>query len=409
MCSPKAWLGPMLFGALIYLSIDNFGPSDGGYNRQVAGYMVVAAAALLIFSRISGRTFDVDRSSIAITAALVVSVAISTIGATPTYVSANRLHLYYAAAVLGFALYMAQPRHGVPPIGMYFAVVSLVHIYFLIQIFFWLMSVQSEVVLPLNRMPHYANIRHFAYHGFLAAVSSTALFVMYRRCETTSLVLTAAALFGIVLLGARGALLAWLASVVLFLVFSRNRKRLFAFSSLSAGIAVGSVYHLISTGLVRAPTLIQRMEAGMDSALYAADRLAIWADAVRAIGERPWFGFGPEGYILSRCCNLTVAQPHNFVLQFLLEIGVIGSTLLFLALVSMIRSRGGPRMITARLRSDVGMLALFAFLLSFLAYSMIDGLLYHAIPVMHFAVFLPLLLVSMESSPSAATTSNLSP
>ncbi len=399
MRSARVWLEPLLVGLLVYLSVENFGPSDGGYNRQVAGYMVAAAAALLVTGRMSGRALDIDWSSLAIVVALAASVTISTLGASNTHVSVNRLHLYYAAVMLGLALYLSQPRDARPAIGTYFAAVSLVHAYFLLQVLFWLLSVQSEPTLPMNRIPHYANIRHFAYHGFIAAASATSLFVMSRRLEMTALVLTSAALFGIVLLGARGALIAWLACVFVLFCFHRQRVRLLAFSLVAATVSVGLVYYLTSSGIVRAPTLIQRIGGGMENALYAADRLAIWSDAIRAIIERPWFGYGPEGYILSRCCNPSVAQPHNFLLQFLLEVGTIGTGLMVLALASMVRSPGGVRGIIGSLESDSSMLGLLAVLLSFLAYATIDGLLYHAIPVMHFAVFTSLLVATMRTAP----------
>ncbi len=396
----RIWLEPVLFGLLVYLSIENFGPSDVGYNRQVAGYMVAVAAALLVTGRMSGRSLVIDRSSVAIVAALAASVAISTLGASNTYVSVNRLHLYYATVMLGLALYMSQPRDARPAIGPYFAVIAIIHAYFLVQIFFWLMSVQSESILPMNRMPHYANIRHFAYHGFIAAASATALFTMSRRLEMTSLVLASVALFGIVLLGARGALIGWLACVIVLLCFHRERARLLAFSLIAATVSVGLVYYVTSSGIVRAPTLIQRVGSGMDSALYAADRLAIWVDAIRAIIGRPWFGYGPEGYILSRCCNPNVAQPHNFLLQFLLEVGVIGTGLMVLALTSIIRLPGGVRGFINSFASDSGTQGLLAVLLSFLAYATIDGLLYHAIPLMHFAVLASLLVASMKAAPA---------
>lgn len=398
MRSLRVLLEPLLLGFLIYFSIENFGRPDGGYNRQVAGYMLVVAAVLLLAGFLSSRRLELDRSTVRIGAALVASMAISTLSAPNMYVSINQLHLYFAAVVLGLGLYISQPPNARRAVGAFFAVVAIAHAYFLVQIFFWLLSVQEETTIPLHRMPHYANIRHFAYHGFIAAASATALFIMARRFEVTSLVLTSAALFGIVLLGARGALIAWLVCVSVLACFHKERARLVIFSLVAAAISVGLAYYLTSFGMVRAPTLLARVGGGTETAFHVADRLAIWADAIRAILDRPWFGYGPEGYIMSRCCNPHVAQPHNFVLQFLLEWGVIGTGLMLLAAWSMIRFFGRGRVIVGALASDTGILGLVAVLLSFLAYATIDGLLYHAIPVVHFAVFVALFFAAVRPS-----------
>lgn len=395
MLSLRAWVWPLIFGLLVYFSINGYGSSSHGYNRQVAGYVMIAAATLLLSSSFAGRRFDLVRPVLLLAATLALSVAVSTWGAPSFYWSVNRIHLYYAALLLGIGLYLAHRGDGAEMIARYLAVVPVVHMIFLVYVIFWLIRIQSEQSVIAAQIPNFANIRHFAYHGFIAAAAATSLFTMTRKLELTAFALTAAALFGIVLLGARGAFVAWIVFVAFVLVFHDRRARLLLFCTVALVVAASATYALTETGLLKVTSLFHRVEMGVDSAFRIADRAAIWADAVRAIAERPWLGFGPEGFLGSNCCNSSMVQPHNFVLQFLLEFGLIGSVLIAATAWAMIRVCGGFMVVRKNLSSDPGLLAVCAVLVGFMVYAMIDGLLYHAIPLIHFALFAALFFATM--------------
>lgn len=387
------WAVPVLFGVFVYLAIDAYGPSEYGYNRQVAGYATTLAATLLLWSAFSGCRVGVIPMGVPV--AFVLSVVVSTWGAPNLHLSVNRVHLYYAALLLGLAFYLAHRGNATAAVGRYFTVIPIVHTIFLVYVVFWLISIQSDASVPASRFPYYANIRHFAYHGFIAASCATSLFIMSRRLELTAFVLTTAALFGIVLLGARGALLAWWIFVIFIMIYHDRRARLLAFCVAAMAVAAGAVWYLTETGLLRVTTLFGRFGAGEDSAFRMGDRIQIWIDTLRAFSDRPWFGFGPEGFILSRCCNALVAQPHNVVLQFLIELGMIGFALMIASVWLMLRACGGFFLIRENLSADRWLLAVCAVLTGFVAYAMIDGLLYHAIPLVHFVLFAALLLAGM--------------
>lgn len=386
---------PLIFALLVYLAIDNYGASEHGYNRQVAGYIFMAAATLFVAALATGRRLYIRRQQLAWGVAFVVSVAVSLWQAPSFYWSFNRIHLYYSIVLLGIAVYLVHAGSVGRVLDTYFLVIPLVHVAFLIYVVFWIVALQPGLDFPSTSAPHYGNIRHFAYHGFIAASCATALFLLTKKLQSTAFVLTATALFGIILLGARGALGAWLAFVLIILAFTPRRLGIFVFCTAALLLSAGMVYFLDTTGLVRAPTLFQRFDAGIGQALYVADRLELWRQSVAAILERPWFGYGPEGYAQSRCCNQAFVQPHNFILQYLLEFGFVGCSLLTGLTVVIWRTCGGRSAVPKSGKAYLDFVLLSAILGAFLSYSMIDGLLYHAIPLVHFALFAALLLALM--------------
>lgn len=396
--SLRVWTWPLAFGLLVYVAIDSYAPLafiQYNYNRQVAGYVFVAAATLLLFAVFDGQRFQNVRPVIPWAVALALSVAISTWRAPNLFWSVDRDHLYYAVCLLGISLYLTHREDDERIVLRYFIVVPVVHMIFLVYMIFWLVRIQSEPDVIMKRLPDFANIRHFAYHGFVAAACATSVFAMSRKFEVTAFVLTTASLFGIILFGARGAFRAWAASALCMLLFHGQRARLLVFCISALAVSAGAVYYLTETGLLQVTSLFSRFGSDEDSAFRMSDRIGIWIDALRAIMERPLLGYGPEGFLGSRCCNPAVAQPHNFILQFLLELGFIGAVLLVTTAWAAVRACGGFSIVRTNLASDSGLLAVCAVLAGFLAYAMIDGLLYHAIPLVHFALFAALLFVTM--------------
>ncbi|MCD6681120.1 MAG: O-antigen ligase family protein [Burkholderiaceae bacterium] len=386
------WLPPLGFALLVYVAVDNYGLSPNGYNRQVGEYVFIAAATLLVGAMISGRELHVSRRLLFWAAVFSMSVAVSVWGAANLYGSLNRLHLYYSILLFGIALYVVHAGSVDDVLNRYLLLVPLVHAVFLVYVVFWVISLQAGSGLPATGAPHYANIRHFAYHGFIAAAFATSLFVRTSRLQATAFVLTTAALFGIILLGARGAIGAWLVFVAAAIVLGRSRKQLFVFCASALMLSAGSVYFLGAADLVRAPSLFYRFGEGIGRAAYVADRLEIWMQAFNAILRRPAFGYGPEGYIFSACCNSAVAQPHNFVLQFLLEFGFVGCALFAKLCIVVWQECGGGSESTRKRWSNMppGLVVLTSAVLAFLAYALIDGLLYHAIALVHFALLVVL-------------------
>lgn len=67
-------------------------------------------------------------------------------------------------------------------------------------------------------------------------------------------------------------------------------------------------------------------EAGVavDASALSSHRSDFWRGAIAHLGDAPWFGLGPDayGYLTPR---LEGAQPHNLLLQLLLDVGIVGT------------------------------------------------------------------------------------
>lgn len=67
-------------------------------------------------------------------------------------------------------------------------------------------------------------------------------------------------------------------------------------------------------------------------------RSEMWALSLQAMSASPWFGLGPYGYFFIE--NRSYGdQPHNFLIQFLVEWGVIGTLLLLFALILVVKKQ----------------------------------------------------------------------
>ncbi len=126
---------------------------------------------------------------------------------------------------------------------------------------------------------------------------------------------------------------------------------------------------------------IERTTTAASINTLSTGRLGIWTETLHAVREHLWFGLGPEGYRYLDPKPFGV-HPHNVLLQFLVEWGLIGAALMLalLALVFhrsfvLLRRETVPRQKTARV-------AAFALLVAFTVHSLVDGLYYHAVPLM---------------------------
>lgn len=391
--------GALFFGTVSYLCIIQFDPPSSAYNYAVAGYVLAAACVLFVALLCSGEKLTVTQRTGFLLCAMGASAAFSTWGAVDLRSSVDRLMLYYAVALFGLVVYLLHRagRRGTA-VG-YLMAIGIVHVAILAVILLWV----HEHNLP-RRIPYHSNIRHFAYHGYLAAAAATAVFALRRESVAITFPVTVAALFGIVFFGSRGALYSWAVFVGTAIILTDRRKQLLAFSVSALLLAGLAAYQASALGLATQESLFARAEIGASVVYRSAGRWPIWVDTLQAILKQPWFGYGPEGYAVSRCCNPRTIQPHNFVLQFAMEFGIMGFSLLACIAFCLFKEVGGLRSIVRKARTDPQVAVLISILIGFLAYAMVDGLLYHAIPSLHFAVLAALLFATLHPAKTACST-----
>lgn len=189
-------------------------------------------------------------------------------------------------------------------------------------------------------MPLFAHHRHLGLHALSAAIASTALILappawLSRRWTVYALGIIVWA--GMLWSGGRTPVLAVIAGLVAWwLLRPSQRRRLVT----AAGIQL--VGGLVLSATLWTPRLelgwwhaINRTSAAVvqqSAAELSSSRTAFWQDTLHRVQDRPWFGHGPDSYRFLTP-KLDGQQPHNVVLQFWLDLGLIGS-LPFLALLA---------------------------------------------------------------------------
>lgn len=145
----------------------------------------------------------------------------------------------------------------------------------------------------------------------------------------------------IMMSGARQAVLGFLVIAFLRYAFFNNKK----FISKIAYIVMGTLMTMVLF-LIIARSGSESIEAVMPSG--GSGRDLIYIDTLRIISQHLMFGVGLGGFPLYSTMNAT--WPHNFFLELLCEIGLVGSIVLFLiVLVYMLSNRVSLRIST---RSD---------------------------------------------------------
>ena len=244
-------------------------------------------------------------------------------------------------------------------------------------------------------MPGFSSIRHLGYYA--AASIPISLLLMQDRAHSRGygpfigfLGLTLAWLI-IFWAGGRGPIVALLAGAG-FLLLSGARKD---FVRVSPVLAASATIAFAITLKVSPPGLgmgLDRMYSAFARATNAGDfssgRLAIWNHAWSLVMDHPWFGLGPDGYLFAdRGSHSLLVQPHNSILQAALEWGIPGLLLLFVPAalgIVWLCWRWCSVPVSAPVgRSALGTyrLAMVWLVITLLAFSLVDGTLYHAQPL----------------------------
>ena len=122
----------------------------------------------------------------------------------------------------------------------------------------------------------------------------------------------------------------------------------------------------------------------------STNRILMWQTAFHVLAQRPFYGFGPDLFPFEIGSFFSVfAQPHNFVVQFVLAWGLLGGAAM-LAIVALVISKalgpggqGDQSELVIRVTAGAGAVVLLTF-------GLVDGTLYHQVPLSMLIVFLAL-------------------
>jgi O-antigen ligase len=374
------------------------------YPESVVRLLLLCSSIIFISLLFRPDAQRLDRK--ALPALVFAAVACLSVFASPGFFSSlAQLELYFSIVAFGVAICLAL-RHCVPGIGKAILLaIGLVHAAFLLIALQFAMAAVGDPD-PVAAPPFFMNVRHFGYQGFFGASAAVAVALADNRLRLTGVLLATAALFGIIMFGGRGALLAWILFVITAVGLVPNRRALLMVSlgSIAGAFALAVVAE--QNGWLNTFSLLDRtrtLTGDTLSALYVQDRLEIWRDSLTAIAQRPILGFGPGGYQISGCCNPNVVQPHNSVLQVLLEFGVLGLVVLVWAGFAVL----GPRIReivvrTPRSKRNPIESTVLAILTGFAGFSLIDGLLFFPVPLVNFSLICAILLASAAVTPQGS-------
>jgi O-antigen ligase len=387
------WVAPVLFALLLFFTIIGHSADPGSTLARTVGNLLAVTGVLYFLLLALGRRITVATDVALLLIALAASVAVSVIGAGDVRTSLDRLQLYLVVALLATATHVAYRDRGHIPVEAWFAGVALVHLPFLLWV---IMGIRDAGGPPFwthgLKVPWFVNVRQFAELGFFAAVTGTGLGLLRPRLAVSSFLLAFVALFGLILTGSRGATLSWVLFVLLACCSRHERLRAAVHGLLVLSLAAGLVWYLDHSGLLPSPNLFSRLDnLRLGREEFNMGRFAVWSSAMPQILAHPLFGSGPEGWRISGCCVRQYSQAHNFVLQFLLEFGLVGVGIAVLLLVRAVKSLGGVAGTAQRVLAAPCNRVLACLVTAYLAYSLIDQTMYHLVPLLILAPLVGLL------------------
>lgn len=259
-----------------------------------------------------------------------------------------------------------------------------------ITVFVFSIGLDSGFDWGIN-LPGFANLRHTGYF-FAPAI---AVGVAHLAAQPSKFTITH---FGLLIvniaimlwLGSRGPVFGLLIGFTFCAIrFSEFRSARFL---LKAGVATGiaaMISIILPTPKGHSFGALQRFwSSNSEIGAFSSGRTDFWSEAVELIMMKPLFGYGSHQYqFASEMAGGVYKHPHNSILQFIFDWGLVGGILFIMLLgyavyMAIWRSRGQRYV---QIISAMG-------LISTLAYSLIDGILFYPYPI---AIVIILLLLSM--------------
>lgn len=243
-----------------------------------------------------------------------------------------------------FAVLLSYFRAYELPLRKLLAVILLSYALVVIQAYLvWHFSPDPNIHTKrmwFSHFPFTGHARHAGYNMMVAVlagiflVADRQLSVIQRSWAWLGLLLVLSCL---VWLGGRGSMLSVVLGLLFVLLLSRRSYR----TSLSSGIALFVVL-IVAVLLAHQHSVfgfnglfnsINRSVEAESVNRLSSGRLTIWAYSLDAIQGHWLLGLGPQGYLFmpERSFHRT-AMPHNMIVQFLVEWGVLGTTI-FLCLL----------------------------------------------------------------------------
>ncbi|MGI9376231.1 MAG: O-antigen ligase family protein [Tsuneonella suprasediminis] len=248
-----------------------------------------------------------------------------------------------------------------------------------------------------------SNVRQLAFYGLTAACGGLAFAIHLpdtRARATTSAIFAAVAIIGIAMVfwcGSRAGTIGLLLSIVLLVLVTSSGRRLRSMAIASGAVAGGALLSMIwvpphpQWGIMRIFGRMADIDQGLEH--YSSSRWTIWQDTLSHILDKPLFGHG-MGMFKADIGDLAggIAQPHNFVLQFLYQWGIVGTGAVLLMIWPAIR-----RMVPSIASRRTEAIAALSLIVGQVGMAMMDGNLFYTYPTS--IVVLALVVLAADRAP----------
>lgn len=347
--------------------------------------VLAVEAAVIIVALVTGLADTIRRVRLprpaAVAAAALALVMVGTIPFAPVPADAAMftsfwvIHLLFGLSVMHLA-------------GRFFTPVDLVRSYaigfalFCGLFLFLLAQVRDDPSFNWNAgLPAFAQVRIVGHYAAPLAGLAAGLMALARTPLRWALAFAVATLACALALwtGSRGALIGVAAALAAGLLFAPPMRRVRAWGGLVAGLALA----WLAVSNLPAPAPNMGSARIVASTVQAKDRTtgraAFWPQVAKAVAERPVFGHG-EGQMLYVARVASLRHPHNVVLQVLLAWGVVG--LAAIAILAFYFARATLHLVGSGADELV---PAFVAMTALAVPSLIDGSLFHVLPVSIFA------------------------
>ncbi|MBT8114631.1 MAG: O-antigen ligase family protein [Arenicella sp.] len=344
---------------------------------------------LFLFNRTTKLTIDPDWLVYAGLAAAVVFIA--AISAKYPDHAMMEAAKYRDVALLGFSLYLSLRHDLVEWSNAIFAGIACAFLAVAVVTLWEFLSaipdLQGDHTHINPDLSYYGHIRHFSYHAFAASLLASICVFQGNQKNVFAWLVLAGCLIALLVSGGRGAIAGYGLFLLIYGVVRLDRRVLLRFALIAIALVVGAVVLLaLSPASALVESLLARsdLSQGLDSVF--SGRIYLWTLSWNASFEYPLFGYGPGGFQQIPGTPTYASQPHSFPLQLVIEFGWLGGAVIALCLIRLLLKvfmpRGGS--IDA---ADVELaLVLKCAVIAYLVFSLVDGLFYHPIPLIHFAV-----------------------
>lgn len=241
-----------------------------------------------------------------------------------------------------------------------------------------------------TKLSYYGHIRHFSYHAFIACCCGTTLWFKFPHYRKLFFTLTLCCLIALLFSGGRAALIAFFFFVACCSIkLMPYRKLLFTFSLLIFSSVLILILLKISPFHSIVDSLIYRSGNFSSIDHILSGRPRIWNNALNSLNNQTFLiGMGPGSYLWTDNVQFGTVQPHSMIIQLIIEYGYLGGSVILMCCCYFLYPLYKSNMVAEHLKIEH--LCLCCFFAAYLVYSLVDGLFYHAYPMLHLAIIIPI-------------------